>query len=170
MDTIFGTVPVYLLGIAVDAKGAHLVRYAPIPALQEGALQTWRVVEGTGRVFRRLIIGQESTQQLTGPVGIAKVTATAAQHGAEYVVELTALVSISLGLFNLLPIPILDGGFLMFFALEALRGRALSPRAMEIGFRVGLSLIATVSVLVFLKDIRTKAPVPAEPPAAVKTK
>ena len=156
--TMFGTVKTNIIGIAFnEQKSGRLVRYGPIQALEEGTLQTWRVVEGTGRFLSRLVIGRESTEQLSGPVGIAKVTAMAAKHGVEYVVQITALVSVSIGLLNLLPIPILDGGFLMFFAFEAVRGRALSERTMEISFRVGLSLIATLSIFALYNDtIRPK--------------
>lgn len=170
VPSMFGTVPTNLLGIGVDAKNSRLVRYSLPKAVEEGAVQTWEVVEGTGRFLSRLAIGRESTQLLSGPVGIAKVTATAARHGIEYVVEITALVSVSIGLLNLLPIPILDGGFLMFFALEAIRGRAVSERSMEIGFRIGLSLIASLSLFAFYNDVFREKPSAPAPAAVVQKK
>ena len=159
VQMMFGTVRTNLLGISVDAKAnGRLVQYGPIQAIEEGTVQTWQVVEGVGSFVKRLVMGRESTDQLSGPVGIAKVTAKAAQLGIGYIVEITALVSVSIGLLNLLPIPILDGGFLMFFAFEAIRGKALSERTMEIGFRIGLSLIATLSIFALYNDtIRPKA-------------
>ena len=168
VTTMFGTIKTNIIGIAFnEQKSGRLVRYSPLQAIEEGTLQTWRVVDGTGRFLTRLVLGRESTEQLSGPVGIAKVTATAARHGIEYVVQITALVSVSIGLLNLLPIPILDGGFLMFFAFEAIRGRALSERTMEISFRIGLSLIATLSIFALYNDtIRPKL----QPPVAVVDK
>lgn len=157
----FGTVATNMLGIGVDPRtNAHLVRYSPLQALRQGVVQTWETVEGIGSFAKRLVMGRESTDQLSGPVGIAKVTAKAAMLGVEYIVEITALVSVSIGLLNLLPIPILDGGFLMFFAYEAIRGKAMSERSMEIGFRIGLSLIATLSIFALYNDTIRPKPQP----------
>ena len=158
VDSPFGPARTKLLGIGADPANTRVVRYGPLQALEEGTVQTWQVVEGIGGFMKRLVAGREPADQLSGPVGIAKVAKTAASLGVEYLVEITAFVSISIGLLNLLPIPILDGGFLMFFAFEAIRGKALSERTMEIGFRIGLSLIATLSIFALYNDtIRPKA-------------
>ena len=167
LDTPFGPAPMKVLGLRPSDKDVRVVRLGPIDALQQGAADTWQIVESIGTFFGGLLTGHESAAQLSGPVGIAKVTAQAASHGLHNVVWLTALISISIGLLNLLPIPILDGGFLMFFAFEAVRGRALSERTMEISFRIGLSLIATLSIFALYND--TLRPKP-QPPAAVVDK
>lgn len=158
IDSPFGPARTKLLGIGADAANTHVVRYGPLQALQEGAVQTWQVVEGIGGFMKRLVIGHESADQLSGPAGIAKVAHTAALLGIDYLVQITAIVSVSIGLLNLLPVPILDGGFLMFFAYEAIRGKALSERSMEIGFRIGLSLIATLSIFALYNDLVRQPP------------
>ena len=158
VDSPFGPARTKLLGIGADPANTRVVRYGPVQALEEGAIQTWQVVEGIGGFMKRLVAGRESADQLSGPVGIAKVAAKAASLGVEYVVEITAFVSVSIGLLNLLPIPILDGGFLMFFAYEAIRGKAPSERSMEIGFRIGLSLIATLSIFALYNDTARPKP------------
>ena len=158
VDSPFGPARTKLLGIGADPANTRVVRYGPLQALQEGTIQTWQVVEGVGGFMKRLVAGRESPDQLSGPVGIAKVAAKAASLGVEYVVEITAFVSVSIGLLNLLPIPILDGGFLMFFAYEAIRGKAPSERSMEIGFRIGLSLIATLSIFALYNDTARPKP------------
>ncbi len=166
IDSPFGPARTKLLGIGADPANTHVVRYGPLQALEEGTVQTWQVVEGVGGFIKRLVIGHESTDQLSGPAGIAKVAAKAASLGVEYLVEITAFVSVSIGLLNLLPIPILDGGFLMFFAYEAVRGKAMSERSMEIGFRIGLSLIATLSIFALYNDVvRPKPQLTIETPA-----
>ena len=158
VDTAFGPARTKLLGIGADPANTRLVRYGPLQALEEGTIQTWQAVEGIGGFMKRLVSGRESADQLSGPVGIAKVAAKAASLGVEYLVEITAFVSISIGLLNLLPIPILDGGFLMFFAYEAIRGKAMSERSMEIGFRIGLTLIATLSIFALYNDTARPKP------------
>ena len=158
VDSPFGPARTKLLGIGADPANTRVVRYGPLQALEEGSIQTWQVVEGVGGFMKRLVAGREPADQLSGPVGIAKVAAKAASLGVEYLVEITAFVSISIGLLNLLPIPILDGGFLMFFAYEAIRGKAMSERSMEIGFRIGLSLIATLSIFALYNDTARPKP------------
>ncbi len=158
VDSPFGPARTKLLGIGADPANTRVVRYGPLQALEEGTVQTWQVVEGIGGFMKRLVAGREPADQLSGPVGIAKVAAKAASLGVEYLVEITAFVSISIGLLNLLPIPILDGGFLMFFAYEAIRGKAPSERSMEIGFRIGLSLIATLSIFALYNDTARPKP------------
>ena len=158
VESPFGPARTKLLGIGADPANTRIVRYGPVQALEEGTLQTWQAIEGIGGFMKRLVAGREPADQLSGPVGIAKVAAKAASLGLEYVVEITALVSISIGLLNLLPIPILDGGFLMFFAYEAIRGKAMSERSMEIGFRIGLTLIATLSIFALYNDTARPKP------------
>ncbi len=158
VESPFGPARTKLLGIGADPANTRTVRYGPLQAVEEGTVQTWQVVEGIGGFMKRLVMGREPADQLSGPVGIAKVAAKAASLGLEYLVEITAFVSVSIGLLNLLPIPILDGGFLMFFAYEAVRGKAMSERSMEIGFRIGLSLIATLSIFALYNDTARPKP------------
>ena len=93
------------------------------------------------------MVGRESADQLGGPIRIAQVSGQVATAGFVALIHLAAVLSISIGLLNLFPIPLLDGGHLLFYAIEAVRGRPLSERAQEYGFRVGLAIVLTVDDL-----------------------
>ncbi len=144
------------------------VRYNPIEAVGEGAQSTWRIVEITGQYMSRVVTGRESADQLGGPLRIAGLSgqtakdALAAPGGAgdralSLVVRLATLVailSVGIGLLNLLPIPILDGGHLVYYAYEAVAGRPLGEAAQEWGFRVGLALVLGLMVFATWNDLR----------------
>jgi regulator of sigma E protease len=100
-----------------------------------------------------MLAGQRSARDLGGPIRIAEVSGEAASLGAAPLVTLMGLLSVSLGLLNLFPIPLLDGGHLVFYAAEAIRGRPLPPKAQEYGYRAGFALLATLFVLVSWNDI-----------------
>jgi regulator of sigma E protease len=127
--------------------------YGMLPSLALGLVETWHVVEKTGTYLAGLFEGRESIEQLSGPIGIAQISGQAAQAGFGMLLMLTAIVSVSIGLMNLLPIPILDGGHLMFFLFEALRGKPLSERVQEYGFRVGLVFVAALMLFAMWNDI-----------------
>ena len=111
----------------------------PITAVKLGAEETWFVVERTMSYLEGVIIGRESADQLGGPIRIAQVSGQVATAGMVALIHLAAVLSVSIGLLNLFPIPLLDGGHLLFYAIEAVRGRPLSERAQEMGFRIGLA-------------------------------
>ena len=98
-------------------------------------------------------MGREDKCQLGGPVKIAKISGQAAKLGFEWLVQLVALLSVGIGILNLLPIPPLDGGHLVFYALEAVKGRPVSERAMEAVYRVGLLLVLAFMGFVFWNDL-----------------
>jgi regulator of sigma E protease len=100
-----------------------------------------------------VISGQRGASGLGGPLKIAQLSGQVAQHGIGSLVSFIALLSVNLGLINLFPIPILDGGHLVFYALEAIRGRPLPPRALDYGFRAGLALIACIFLFVTWNDL-----------------
>jgi regulator of sigma E protease len=143
------------LGIKIGASRAsvELRRYTIPGAIQAGAAEVWGIVGTTGHTIKQLIVGRESARQLSGPIGIAQVSGEVAKAGFVPLIYLVAILSVSIGLLNLLPIPLLDGGFLMFFAYEAVRGKALPEKAQMMGFRVGLTFVAVLSVFVALNDI-----------------
>lgn len=170
IPTPFGNLSTNVLGVQVlkTKDTVRLVKSNPIEAIGQGAAETWYVVANTGHYLKGLLAGRESADQLSGPIRIAKVSATVARNGLEPVLQLAAYMSISIGLLNLLPVPLLDGGFLMFFAIEAIRGRALNEKTMEVGFRIGLTLVAALTIFVAYNDttqlLSSKST--ATPPAA----
>jgi regulator of sigma E protease len=101
----------------------------------------------------KVIVGRESADQLGGPIRIAQVSGQMASLGILPILHLAAVLSVSIGLLNLFPIPLLDGGHLLFYAIEAIRGRPLSDRAQEMGFRIGLALVLMLMVFATYNDI-----------------
>jgi regulator of sigma E protease len=117
-------------------------------------VETWNLVDRTMNFLRRLVTGKESADQLSGPIGIARASGTAFDVGGVYsLVGLIGFMSVSIGLINLFPIPLLDGGHLLFYAVEALRGRPLSEKAQEIGFRIGFALVAMLMLFATWNDL-----------------
>jgi regulator of sigma E protease len=125
----------------------------PAAALWAGVEQTAEVTWQTLVAVGQMLTGQRSAAELGGPIRIAEVSGQAASLGIVPLVSLMALLSVSLGLLNLFPVPLLDGGHLVFYALEAIRGRPLPPRAMEVGFRAGFALLAALFVFASWNDI-----------------
>jgi regulator of sigma E protease len=115
--------------------------------------ETWSVVEGTGAYIVGLLAGRQSVDQISGPVGVAQVAGEVAKIHIFALIGLTALFSVSVGLMNLLPIPMLDGGHLLFYAIEAVRGRPLSERTQEIGLRVGIAIVAMIVIFSVSNDL-----------------
>ena len=111
------------------------------------------VVDRTLTYVGRVAAGHESADQLSGPVGIVRVTGKVAVLGILPLIQLVAFISVSIGLLNLFPIPLLDGGHLLFYAIEAVRGRPLSERAQEYGFRFGLAAVLLLMLFATYNDI-----------------
>ena len=103
--------------------------------------------------LRDIVLGREAADQLGGPIKIAVVSGQVASLGIDRLFYLIAVMSVSIGLFNLFPIPILDGGSLLFYAIEAIRGHPLSERAQTFGFRVGLALLGMLMIFVMTNDV-----------------
>ena len=154
--TPFGTQRIGLLGLQASRDPADLkhVTYGLLPSVRLGAYETWYVVERTIGYIGKLLVGRESVDQLSGPLRIAEVSGKVASAGGiAALISLMAVLSVSIGLMNLFPIPLLDGGHLVFYAIEALRGRPLSERAQEIGFRIGLALVMMLMLFATWNDI-----------------
>ena len=118
-----------------------------------GIKETWTIVDTTMTYIGRIFIGRDSADQLGGPIMIAQVSGQVATLGVAAFVHFVGLLSVSIGLLNLFPVPVLDGGHLLFFAFEFLRGRPLSERAQEIGFRIGFVLVAALMIFAAKNDI-----------------
>ena len=114
-------------------------------------------MERTGTYVGGIISGRESADQLGGPIRVAQVSGQVATLGIVALINLAAILSVSIGLINLLPVPMLDGGHLVFYGIEAVRGRPLSERSQEIGFRIGLSLVVMLMIFATFNDIRQLA-------------
>ena len=143
--------PVGMLGIGSAAMEFEPV--GPGQAVLDGFGQTWRVMRQTVAGYGQIFSGRVSTRELSGPLGIAQMSGQVAELGLASLVSFIALLSVNLGLINLFPIPVLDGGYLLFFAAEAIRGRPIPIRALEYGFRAGFALIACLFVVVTWNDL-----------------
>jgi regulator of sigma E protease len=122
-------------------------------ALIGGVTQTWQITHETIVGVWQMITGQRGTEDLGGPLRIAQLSGAVAEQGPLYLIQFIALLSVNLGLLNLFPIPVLDGGHLLFYLLEALRGRPVPPRVQEYGFRAGLALLAGLFILATWNDL-----------------
>ncbi|AHB06180.1 MULTISPECIES: RIP metalloprotease RseP [Pandoraea] len=129
------------------------VRYGLFEAIGRGAQRTWDVTAFSVRMFGKMITGQASLKNLSGPVTIADYAGRSARLGLDYFVAFLALVSISLGVLNLLPIPVLDGGYLLYYAVEAITGRAVSERWQGVLQRVGIVCILALSAVALFNDM-----------------
>jgi regulator of sigma E protease len=140
-----------LLGIA--RNGVDYVRRNPPMALYQAGAETWNLSASTLEAMWQIVKGTRGTDELGGPLRIAQMSGDVVQGGIVPVVWFMAVLSINLGLINLLPVPVLDGGHLLFYAAEALRGRPLGQRAQEFGFRIGLALVLTLMVFATWNDL-----------------
>lgn len=128
-------------------------RYGPLDAWGPALARTWSLSVFTVDSIRKMIEGLISPKNLSGPITIAKVAAASARSGLEAFVGFLALLSISLGVLNLLPIPVLDGGHLLFYAIELLKGSPVSERVQMLGYQVGLLILVGVMALALFNDL-----------------
>ncbi len=129
------------------------VKFGPLQAVAEAGRQTWFIIDQSFTYIGRLAVGRASTDQLGGPLRIAQMSGEAASLGFSTLINWAALISVSIGMLNLFPIPLLDGGHLLFYAIEAVRGRPLSERVQEVGFRIGLAIIVMLMIFSFWNDL-----------------
>ena len=130
------------------------VRYGPVDALWHGAVKTWDMSLFTLEMMGRMVMGQVSWKNLSGPLTIADYAGQSAALGWISFVGFLALVSVSLGVLNLLPIPLLDGGHLMYYVAEVFTGRPVSERTMEIGSRIGMILLLLLMSFALFNDLQ----------------
>lgn len=144
-----------ILGISRSLAAADLKFHpvAPPQAVVMGVQETWFVIDRTLTYIGGVVVGREAADQLGGPIRIAQISGEVASIGFVALIHLAAVLSVSIGLLNLFPIPLLDGGHLLFYSIEAMRGRPLSERAQEVGFRIGLALVVMLMIFATFNDI-----------------
>jgi regulator of sigma E protease len=153
--TPFGTTRVGVLGVQSKAKPEnwHIQNYGLADSVRLAGSETWYVVARTGSYLKGLVSGQESADQLSGPIRIAEVSGEMAKIGVWALLNLAAILSISVGMLNLLPVPLLDGGHLVYYAVEAMRGKAMTDRAQQFGFKIGIMLVTSLMIFATYNDI-----------------
>lgn len=144
-----------MLGIVrkVDSANIEIVRSDPFTAVWLGVKETWFVTERTLSYIGGIFAGTEDADQLGGPLRIAQVSGQVATIGFAALISMTAMLSVSIGLLNLFPVPMLDGGHLLYYAVEAVRGRPLGEQAQEYGFRIGLALVMMLMIFATWNDL-----------------
>jgi regulator of sigma E protease len=139
--------------LGIGRSGVDYVRRDPASAVWRAVGETWNLSSGTLKAIWQMIDGARTTDELGGPLRIAQMSGEVAQGGIVAIVWFMAVLSVNLGLINLFPIPVLDGGHLLFYVAEAIRGKPLGQRAQEYGFRIGLALVLTLMVFATWNDI-----------------
>ncbi len=129
------------------------VRYGPLESLAKALHKTWDTSVFSLKMLGKMIVGEVSLKNLSGPITIADYAGQSAQSGTASYLLFLALISISLGVLNLLPIPLLDGGHLMYYTIEIIKGRPISDRAIEIGQHIGMALLFTLMAFALFNDI-----------------
>lgn len=152
-DERFGRVGVGIQSQSWPEDRIRTYRYGPIESFVAGVDRTWETAGFVLLSVKKLVVGEISTKNLSGPITIAKVAGDSAESGWKSFIGFVALLSIFLGVFNLLPIPVLDGGHLMYYAIEVIKGSPVSERVQQVGYQVGLVMVVGLMVLAFYNDI-----------------
>jgi regulator of sigma E protease len=144
-----------IVGISPDPNPENLdrVQLGLIGAFDKALERTWMIFTGTVNFIKELMLGKQDARDLRGPIGIAEITGQVATLGMLDLVFLVGFLSISIGMMNLLPVPMLDGGHLAFYAVEAVRGRAMSAKNQERAYKVGLTFVLLLMIFVTTNDI-----------------
>jgi regulator of sigma E protease len=153
IDKNGNNIEIGILGIRYDPKQAEHKRHSPWIATWMGIQQTAMLTSNLLSYLGEMVTGKRGAEELGGPLRIAQLTGQMARSGFDDLIFFMAALSVNLGLINLLPIPLLDGGHLMYFAAEAIRGRPLGPRAQDYGFRLGLILVLILMVFATWNDL-----------------
>jgi regulator of sigma E protease len=129
------------------------VRYGPIESLIQGARKTWELSVFTVKMLGRIVTGDASLKNISGPLTMADYAGQSAQAGVLTFIGYLALISISLGVLNLLPVPLLDGGHLLYYLVEIFKGSPVSDRVLEVGQRIGMAVLALLMALALFNDL-----------------
>ncbi|WP_431858924.1 RIP metalloprotease RseP [Azospirillum sp.] len=139
--------------LGIMRAGTDHKRHDPLSAAWQSAREIGGMIGGTFTALGQMIEGSRGTEELGGPLRIAQMSGEVAQTGVYALIWFMAFLSVNLGMINLFPVPLLDGGHLLFYGLEGLRGKPLGPRAQEYGFRIGLALVLTLMVFATWNDL-----------------
>ncbi len=139
--------------LGIGRNGVEYVRRDPLTAVVQAFGETWNLSASTVQAMWQIVIGVRSSDELGGPLRIAQMSGEVVQTGLVPLLWFMSVLSINLGLINLFPVPVLDGGHLLFYAAEAIRGKPLGQRAQEYGFRIGLALVLTLMVYATWNDL-----------------
>jgi regulator of sigma E protease len=137
----------------VAERAAVVVRYGIGESFVQGARKTWELSVFTVRMLGRIVTGDASLKNISGPLTMADIAGQSAQAGMLVFVSYLALISISLGVLNLLPVPLLDGGHLLYYLAEIIKGSPVSDRAFEVGQRIGMAMLAVLMALALFNDV-----------------
>ncbi|WP_323919299.1 sigma E protease regulator RseP [Aeromonas caviae] len=129
-----------------------LLQYGPLQALWHGVQKTWSLITLTFDMIGKLIGGIVSLDNLSGPISIAKGAGSSADYGLVYFLGFLALISVNLGIINLFPLPVLDGGHLVYFLIEAITGKPVSEKIQEVGFRIGAAILMLLMGIALFND------------------
>jgi regulator of sigma E protease len=139
--------------LGIKHSGVEYVKRGPLTAVVNSVGDTWSLCKSTMEAMWQIVLGVRSSDELGGPVRIAQMSGEVARGGPMPLLWFIAMLSVNLGLINLFPVPVLDGGHLLFYAAEAIRGKPLGQRAQEYGFRIGLALVLTLMVFATWNDL-----------------
>jgi len=151
--------PVGVLGVTPEVPEGLFerlrrhVQYGPLAAVPEAVQSTWQATSLTLKLLVKMVVGEASVKNLSGPINIAQFAGDSASLGVTPFLKFLAIVSISLAVLNLLPVPILDGGHLLYNAIEWVRGRPLSEQAQGLGQQIGLVMLGLLMALAFYNDL-----------------
>ncbi|WP_114239807.1 RIP metalloprotease RseP [Dyella sp. C9] len=148
----------WVIGVSPLAREPAVLRYGPLKAMGASLQTTWESAASTFNMIGKMLTGQASTKNLSGVIGIAQVANASASMGAGWFLSFLAMVSLSLAILNLMPIPVLDGGWLLYYLIELVKGSPVSERTMMAGQYVGLVLLFTLMGLAFYNDIHRFLP------------
>ncbi len=154
LDSSQANKPRYVIGFSPkQAVKSSVEKYSPLTAIPAAMSKSWQTVKQIGSTIKNIFVGRISPKLIAGPVGIAQIADDTASQGLVWFIAFLAAISINLGLVNLLPVPVLDGGHLMYYLIEWIKGKPLSERAMIASQYFGLALIGSLIVMVFYNDI-----------------
>ncbi len=139
--------------IGIVSNALEYKEWPPLQAVQHAALETWHLSTDTLKAIGQMILGTRASDEIGGPLRIAEMSGHIAQDGVWALVWFMAVISVNLGLINLFPVPLLDGGHLMFYAYEAVFKRPLPEKAQEIGMRIGLTMVASLMIFATWNDL-----------------
>jgi regulator of sigma E protease len=153
-ESLDGQPSKWVMGVGAPAAEAATVRYGPLRALGAAFSATWRNTAQTFSMLGKMVTGETSTRNLSSVIGIAAVANATAHMGLSWFLQFLAVISLSLAILNILPIPILDGGHLLYYLVELIKGSPVSEQAMIVGQYIGMALLFGLMGLAFYNDIQ----------------